>query len=177
MQPLRSSAEAIPAFAGRHHCSRRIAALRFFRSQRTRRRIPRVRFFRNQITSDVLFGLTWRAIGAGRIERPPRGLRPRMLPLHHAPSIFQGAEHERTRSQYAGKPATGSLGLCFAATRVMLAGTQKTACISTWRHRLRSRSRVQIRTDLNPAPGSPAGLRLGNSDARLSRDWFRGTLV
>src|SRR5439155_5801997 len=70
VQPLRSSAEAIPAFAGRHHCSRRIAALRFFRSQRTRRRIPRVRFFRNQITSDVLFGLTWRAIG-GRANRTP----------------------------------------------------------------------------------------------------------
>ena len=49
-----------------------------------------------------------------------------MLPLHHAPSIFQGAEHERTRSQYAGRPATGSLGLCFAAIRVMVAEAQET---------------------------------------------------
>ncbi len=48
-----------------------------------------------------------------------------MQPLHHAPSIFQSAEHESPRSQYAGKPATGSLGLVFVAIRVMLAGTQK----------------------------------------------------
>src|SRR5438552_18070229 len=80
-----------------------------------------------------------------------------MLPLHHAPSIFQGAEYERTRSQYAGKPATGSLGLCFAATRVMLAGTQKTACISTWRHRLRSRELEsgQLRPRLRLGPVGP----------------------
>src|SRR5207247_7753926 len=72
----------------------------------------------------MLFGLTWSAIGAERIERPPRGLRPRIQPLHHAPPIFQGAELERTRSQYAGKPATGSRGLCVVATRVMVAKPQ-----------------------------------------------------
>jgi len=72
----------------------------------------------------VHMALASRAIGAERIERPPRGLRPRMLPLHHAPPIFQGAEHESLRSQYAGKPATGCLGLLFVAMQVMVAGTQ-----------------------------------------------------
>src|SRR5206468_5874615 len=58
----------------------------------------------------------------GRANRtPPRGLRPRMLPLHHAPPIFQGAEHESLRSQYAGRPATGRVGLFFVAIRVMVA--------------------------------------------------------
>src|SRR2546425_9247176 len=62
------------------------------------------------------------ALAAERIERPPpRGLRPRMLPLHHAPPIFQGAEHESLRPQYAGKPATGCVGLFFVAIRVMVA--------------------------------------------------------
>src|SRR5207249_6017759 len=32
-------------------------------------------------------------IGAERIERPPRDLQARMLPLHHAPPIFRAAEH------------------------------------------------------------------------------------
>lgn len=35
--------------------------------------------------SDHLLVLGSRVIGAERVERPPRGLRPRMLPLHHAP--------------------------------------------------------------------------------------------
>src|SRR2546425_9746330 len=65
--------------------------------------------------------LASRALGAERIEDPPRGLRPRMLPLHHAPPIFRGAEHESLRSQYAGKPATGCVGLFFVAIRVMVA--------------------------------------------------------
>ena len=44
-----------------------------------------------------------------------------MLPLHHAPPIFQGAERESLRSQHAGEPATGSVGLLFVAIRVMVA--------------------------------------------------------
>ncbi len=40
-----------------------------------------------------------------------------MLPLHHAPTRFRAAEHESLRSQYAGEPATGRLGI-FVATRV-----------------------------------------------------------
>jgi len=35
--------------------------------------------------SNHLRFLESRIIGAERVERPPRGLRPRMLPLHHAP--------------------------------------------------------------------------------------------
>ena len=74
--------------AGAYHWVPRIAARTFSRSQRSRRRIPRVRFVRNQITS-VFVG----RVGAERVERSPRGLRPRMLPLHHAPSGTRGAEH------------------------------------------------------------------------------------
>src|SRR6266705_1275052 len=44
-----------------------------------------------------------------------------MLLLHHAPLIFQGAEHESLRSQYAREPATGCVGLFFVAIRVMVA--------------------------------------------------------
>ena len=122
---LRSSPEGTAALAAPHHCSPRIAAFRFFRSQRTRRRIPRVRFFRNQITSCSRLGpRVGSARGRANRTPPPRGLRPRMLPLHHAPPIFQGAEHESLRPQYAGKPATGCLGLLFVAMQVMVAGTQ-----------------------------------------------------
>src|SRR2546422_2025324 len=35
-----------------------------------------------------VLALASRALGAERIEDPPRGLRPRMLPLHHAPPIL-----------------------------------------------------------------------------------------
>jgi hypothetical protein len=71
-----------------HHCAPRIAARMFHRGQRNRRQIPRVCLVRNPLTS---VGVD--AIGAGRIERPPGGLRPQMLPLHHAPSRFRAAEH------------------------------------------------------------------------------------
>src|SRR5436309_16022191 len=43
--------------------------------------------------SDHLLFASWpsgRELRAERIEEPPRGLRPRMLPLHHAPPIFRG---------------------------------------------------------------------------------------
>src|SRR5712691_8306003 len=58
-----------------------------------------------------ILALACGAIGGERIERPPRGLPPRMLPLHHAPPIFRGAEHESLCSQYAGEPAPGGVGL------------------------------------------------------------------
>ena len=68
-----------------------------------------------------VLALASRALGAERIEDPTRGVRPRMLPLHHAPLIFQGAEHESLRSQYAREPAAGCVGLFFVAIRVMVA--------------------------------------------------------
>ena len=121
---LRSSPEGTAALAAPHHCSPRIAAFRFFRSQRTRRRIAWVRFFRNQITSCSRLGPRVGNARAERVERPPRGLRPRMLPLHHAPPIFRGAEHESLCSRYAGEPATGCVGLFFVAMRVMVVEAQ-----------------------------------------------------
>ena len=47
-----------------------------------------------------------------------------MLPLHHAPLIFQGAKHESLRSQYAREPATGCVGLSFVSMRFMVVETQ-----------------------------------------------------
>ena len=79
-----------PPWQRPHHCSPRNAAFRFLRSQSRRRRILWFRFFRNQITS-VSFELE--CVGAERVERPPRCLQHRMLPLHHAPSDFRAAEH------------------------------------------------------------------------------------
>jgi len=71
-----------------------------------------------------VWALVSAAVGAERIERPHRGLRPRRLPLHHAPPIFRGAEHESLRSQCAGEPATGCVGLFFVATQVIVSPTQ-----------------------------------------------------
>src|SRR2546427_10420064 len=38
--------------------------------------------------------------------------------------IFRGAEHESLRSQYAGEPAMGCVGLLFVAMRVMVVETK-----------------------------------------------------
>ena len=157
MQPLRSSAEAIPAFAGRHHCSRRIAALRFFRSQRTRRRIPRVRFFRNQITS-VLPRFPRIEGDRGGANRTPFSRStasdatvtpcpvhlPRRRTREPALSIRWEARHGQSRFGFRGDSGHAS-------------GTQKTARISTWRHRLRRRGlkSVQLRLGLGLVPVGP----------------------
>jgi len=81
-----------------------------------------------------VLALAMGALGAERIERSPRGLRPRRLPLHHAPPPFRGAEHESLRSQYAGEPATGCVGLFFVAMRVMVCRSLEIPPrISKWR--------------------------------------------
>jgi len=43
--------------------------------------------------------------------------------LTPCPANLPGAEHESLRSQYAGKPATGRVGLFFVAIRVMVGRT------------------------------------------------------
>ena len=66
------------------------------------------------------------SIGAERVGRPPPGLQPRMLPLHHAPPISSEPENtESSRSQYAGKPATGRFGLGVVEIRVMVRRARK----------------------------------------------------
>ena len=72
-------------------------------------------------------------IGAERVERPPRVLRTRMLPLHHAPPNPRPQNTESLRSHY-GKPATGRFGFFAHAVRVMVGGTQEGGSISTCRN-------------------------------------------
>ena len=157
MQPLRSSAEPTTASRGRHHCSRRIAALRFFRSQRTRRRIPRVRFLRNQITS-VLPRFPRIEGNRGGANRTPFSRStasdatvtpcpvhlPRRRTRENALSIRWEARHGQSRFVLRGDSGHGSRD-------------PETACISTWRHRLRSREleSVQLRLRLRLVPLRP----------------------
>ena len=53
--------------------------------------------------------------------------------LTPCPAIFRGAEHESLRSQYAGEPATGCVGLLFVAVWVMVCPSPQSARISKWR--------------------------------------------
>src|SRR3989449_1045531 len=129
-----------PPWRSPHHCSPRIAAFKFFRSQRTRRRIPRVRFFRNQITSCSCLGpRVWSA--RGRANRTPTSRStasdaahtpcpanlPRRRTREPSLSIRRGARYGLRRFVVRGDASHGS-------------GNEGPPCISTSRPRLRGRT-------------------------------------
>ena len=125
MQPLRSSAKAIPAFAGTSPLLSADDGSQVLQEPAHAAPDPQGPF----LPESNHLRLATLPSNRGRSGRSESNALLEVYGLgcngYTMPRPSSKAQNTRARAQYAGKPATGRLGLVFVAIRVMLAGPRK----------------------------------------------------